>query len=196
MFKLIFFKGKGTFVDTCIKFFTRSEYSHCEILIDGYQYSCSPKSGIRKEKHIFNNKVWDYFDIDLLFKKNTITTIQPINPKDLDLLGQSDQTQYNQEYSCLTNEIIFSEKRDYDKNLAKQILLNFFENEKDSDYDLISILLSNIFPFGIQNNNKWTCSEFCYTSLLLIGCYELAGFSASKINPGKLYKLIKYLEKY
>jgi hypothetical protein len=69
--KLAMYKGKGNFFNKFIRFWTRSEYSHCELVVDGYCYSSSGMDkGIRmKPVGKSDNQIslspdnWDLIDI-------------------------------------------------------------------------------------------------------------------------------------
>lgn len=63
--KLAFYKAKGNFFDMLIRVWTRSKYSHCELLIDGESYSSSPRDGgarILIDPN-FKNENWDFVEV-------------------------------------------------------------------------------------------------------------------------------------
>ena len=62
--KLALYKGHGNALDKLIRFVTRSEYSHCEIVIDGVCLSSSPRDGGVRSKYInLATGHWDVIDI-------------------------------------------------------------------------------------------------------------------------------------
>jgi hypothetical protein len=62
--KMAFYKGQGNFFDVLVRFVTRSEYSHCEIVIDGVCWSASPRDGgIRRTSINLQTGHWDVIDI-------------------------------------------------------------------------------------------------------------------------------------
>ena len=63
--KIIFYKAEhGTFADKVISLFTRSKYSHCEILFsDGVCASSSPRDGGIRLKSIQIGDHWDVFEL-------------------------------------------------------------------------------------------------------------------------------------
>ena len=64
--QLAFYKGKGTITDKIIKFWTKSKYSHVELIIKDEWYSTSPRiKTIQKRKLTPNNEHWDYIDIEV-----------------------------------------------------------------------------------------------------------------------------------
>ncbi len=71
--KVLFFKAKkGRWDDKLIAFWTRSEYSHCEIEHNGYRYGSNPakKGKIMKwARSEPSKKYWEMVDIDLDPKK-------------------------------------------------------------------------------------------------------------------------------
>jgi hypothetical protein len=63
-----FYKGleaPGTrFDDKLICWWTKSPYSHVELIVNGYMYSTSPRDGkVRAKKHIYDLSTWEYVDI-------------------------------------------------------------------------------------------------------------------------------------
>lgn len=62
--KMAFYKGKGNFFDAVVRFVTRSEYSHCEIVIDGVCWSSSPRDGgVRQATINLQSGHWDVIDL-------------------------------------------------------------------------------------------------------------------------------------
>lgn len=62
--KMAFYKGKGNWLDALVRFVTRSEYSHCEIVIDGVCWSSSPRDGgVRRTQINLQSGHWDVIDI-------------------------------------------------------------------------------------------------------------------------------------
>lgn len=62
--KMAFYKGPGTFFDKLIRFATRSEYSHCEIEVNGLCFSSSPRDGgVRGKRINLESGHWDVIDI-------------------------------------------------------------------------------------------------------------------------------------
>lgn len=69
---IMFYKGKGDWTDWLIRVFTRSKYSHCEVLSQGDMYGVSSplmKVSKAENKH-YNPKDWDRIAVDI--KKNKI----------------------------------------------------------------------------------------------------------------------------
>ncbi|MDG6896580.1 hypothetical protein A6A19_00865 [Actinobacillus delphinicola] len=68
---LIFYKGKGNWVDKLIRFFSKSQYSHCELafkLPDGryHCYSSSPRdNGVREKVMNLNPENWDFIPVKI-----------------------------------------------------------------------------------------------------------------------------------
>lgn len=55
------------YIDTAISWYTRSKYTHVEIILeDGYMYSSSPRDGgVRRKLHNRDNSSWDYIELDI-----------------------------------------------------------------------------------------------------------------------------------
>ena len=61
MIKLAFYKGRGDMFDRLIRLWTRSQYSHVEIIVDGIWYSSSPRDGRVRAKTIRPKRGhWDF----------------------------------------------------------------------------------------------------------------------------------------
>lgn len=62
--KVAFYKGKGGWTDKLIRFWTLSQYSHCEIVIGDYWYSSSwYDGGVRRKKIDYNPESWDFIEV-------------------------------------------------------------------------------------------------------------------------------------
>ncbi len=62
--KMAFYKGPGNWLDKLIRFVTGSEYSHCEIVIDGFCWSSSLRdSGVRGKYINLQSGHWDVIDL-------------------------------------------------------------------------------------------------------------------------------------
>jgi len=93
--KIAFYKANGTIVDKLIRFWTRSKYSHCELIINGIWYtSISRKDdiskGITKRKLLPKEGHWDYIEIEGLDYNKVQDSIEFFNSqlnKKYDWLG-------------------------------------------------------------------------------------------------------------
>jgi len=64
MVTLAFYKGAGDWADKAIRLWTRSKYSHSELIINGVWYSSSPRDlKVRGKIIIPQANHWDYIDI-------------------------------------------------------------------------------------------------------------------------------------
>lgn len=62
--KLALYKAKGAFFDRLVRLVTRSQYSHCELVIEGVSYSSSPRDGgVRKKVINYSPESWDVVEI-------------------------------------------------------------------------------------------------------------------------------------
>jgi len=60
---------KATFYDKLVAWWTNSDVCHTEIVIDGYQYSSSPRDGgVRKVPHKIDYQAWQYLEMEILDK--------------------------------------------------------------------------------------------------------------------------------
>lgn len=59
------YKAEGNISDKIIRLWTRSVYSHCELIVDGKWYSSSPRDGEVRSKLIQPKPVhWDFVEIE------------------------------------------------------------------------------------------------------------------------------------
>lgn len=62
--RLALYKGKGQIGNAIIRWWTKSPYSHCEVVIDGIGYTSSLMDGGVRAKHIdFDPEKWDFVDL-------------------------------------------------------------------------------------------------------------------------------------
>ena len=87
MYKIAFYKCKGRFLDLLIRWWTKSKYSHCEIVIDNYWYSSSPRDGGVRVKVIeVDNTNWDFVDVAIDINKLNMVYLSNMN-KGYDWIG-------------------------------------------------------------------------------------------------------------
>ena len=63
--RLAFYKAEGTLVDKVIRWWTRSNYSHVELVIDGLWYSSSPRDGGVRKATIVAKDNWDLVEVEV-----------------------------------------------------------------------------------------------------------------------------------
>lgn len=64
MIKLALYKAKGTLPNAAIRWWTGSQYSHCELVVDGWCYSSSVMDkGVRRKLIDLNSGHWDCIDL-------------------------------------------------------------------------------------------------------------------------------------
>ena len=64
--QLAFYKGNDTVIDVAIQNWSKSKYSHVEIVIDNTFYSSSPRDGgVRKKNINVNHDNWDFLTIQI-----------------------------------------------------------------------------------------------------------------------------------
>lgn len=64
--QIAFYKAKGNIIDKAIRLWTRSKYSHCEIIIGESWYSSSPRdNGVRGKQIIDDGTSWDIINVDI-----------------------------------------------------------------------------------------------------------------------------------
>lgn len=62
--KVAFYKGSEEFLDKVIQWWTKSPYSHCEIVIDGVSYTSSPRDGgVRGRIINWKPEHWDFIEV-------------------------------------------------------------------------------------------------------------------------------------
>lgn len=64
--QLAFYKADGNLVDKLVRFWTRSCYSHVELVINGTWYSTSPRDLEVRAKNINpRDGYWDFVDVEI-----------------------------------------------------------------------------------------------------------------------------------
>lgn len=62
--RLAMYKGKGRLFNATVRAWTKSEYSHCELVVDGWCYSSSlMDGGVRRKKIDLTDGKWDLYDL-------------------------------------------------------------------------------------------------------------------------------------
>ena len=132
MSQLAFYKAKnGTWADKLIAWWTKSEFSHVELIHEGWWYSTSPRDGeVRRKRIVYNEDNWKFVDVEL----------------------------------------------------DEEWLAGVFSKTKGQKYDWINIFLTQVVPLGIENKEKWICSEWCGYVLFK---------EEQKVSPEDLYIEIK-----
>lgn len=63
--KIAFYKGEGRLFDKLIRWWTKSDYSHCELVVNGVAYSSSTRDGgVRAVVIDWNADHWDFMELD------------------------------------------------------------------------------------------------------------------------------------
>ncbi len=72
-----------------------------------------------------------------------------------------------------------------------KLILCFFEMTHGMKYDWCGLILSHLTSFYIKHEKKWYCSQWIACALTYAGIHPLF---YNKINPGKLYDILKVRE--
>jgi hypothetical protein len=123
--QLWFYKAPGKFFDKVIRWWTKSRYSHVEVVVGGIAYSADAWSGEVRSTLVstFNKDNWDIVEVEL------------------------DKT------------------------------TEWLRNQIGEGYDWLGIF--GFAWFGVQNENRWYCSELAAAAL---------GIDTRPISPGELYE--------
>ena len=88
---LAFYKGKGLIGDYLIRWWTRSQYSHCELIINNTWYTSSMRDGgvRRRFSAARPSDHWDFVDVDMSVgdSLDAITKFSEILGKKYDWIG-------------------------------------------------------------------------------------------------------------
>lgn len=85
--RLAFYKGKGDWTDKAIRLWTKSKYSHVELVVGDYWYSTSPRDmKVRKKKIVPNPDNWDYVDVHI-YEENLLEMYNSTRGAKYDWLG-------------------------------------------------------------------------------------------------------------
>lgn len=86
--KIAFYKGSGDIFDKIVRKWTKSIYSHCEIVDGNNWYSSSPRDGgVRiKTMKTYNPEHWDFIDCNI-DKERLISVFESNKYKGYDWVG-------------------------------------------------------------------------------------------------------------
>jgi len=91
MIQVAFYKAnqpKATWLDKLISFYTKGPFSHVELIIDGYQYSSSPRDGgVRKVPHKLDHTVWEYIELNNIETNKILTFFEETKYAKYDYTG-------------------------------------------------------------------------------------------------------------
>lgn len=74
MVKLAMYKGKGTLANAGIRLWTGSQYSHCELVANGWCYSSSVMDrGVRRKLIDLDSGNWDVIDLPWVGEENVLS---------------------------------------------------------------------------------------------------------------------------
>ena len=69
--KIAFYIGKGKYQDKFVRAWTKSKFSHCELIINDISYSSSPRDGGTRKKQIdYDSQNWLIFNLKDTFDIN------------------------------------------------------------------------------------------------------------------------------
>ena len=87
--RLAFYKGKGDWVDKVIKWWTKSQYSHVEVVVGNTWISSSPRDGgvrsMRMES--YNAEHWDIIDYPGVTSGDVFDLFRRTKGDDYDFIG-------------------------------------------------------------------------------------------------------------
>ena len=88
MVTVAFYKGKGSWLDKLIRLWTKSPYSHCEIIIYGVNYTSSFMDGgvVRRIMEV-NPDSWDFIELNDVDKQFALDFFRKQIGKKYDYLG-------------------------------------------------------------------------------------------------------------
>lgn len=79
MVTLALYKGKGNFGNSIIRWWTKSRYSHCELVVNGLSYSSSVRDkGVRAKQISYTLDDWDFIEIPWAKEEDVERYFKPI----------------------------------------------------------------------------------------------------------------------
>jgi len=173
--KLAFFKADtryGTLVSKIISKWTKSPYSHVELIID---------------KDIVLNYKPEIKD--LLDTTYAIAYGGNLIESNFNYIQFTSSSNYNG--VRMTYHKVNDSKYDYLELNIDHIewVIDFFYEIRFSRYDNIGIL-GFVLPFK-DRTDRWFCSESCSNALKITGFKPMWLLEPSSISPGKLYTMVK-----
>lgn len=74
----------------------------------------------------------------------------------------------------------------FDIDIDEEFLNTFYEKTKDMKYDWLGIFFYHFFPFQMQDDNKWYCSEWVSEVL------QFSGYAMkTNLTPSGIYRNLK-----
>lgn len=89
MVKLAFYKGEGDWVDKLIRWWTKSQYSHVEVVVGDTWISSSPRDGgVRSMRmETYNTEHWDIIDYPGVSTVDVFDLFRRTKGNDYDFIG-------------------------------------------------------------------------------------------------------------
>ena len=87
--RLAFYKGKGDLVDKVIRWWTKSQYSHVEVVVGDTWYSSSPRDGGVRSMVMksYNTEHWDIIDYPGVSTVDVFDLFRRTKGDDYDFIG-------------------------------------------------------------------------------------------------------------
>tara|TARA_R100000008_G_C3544935_1_gene146983 strand:+ start:215 stop:709 length:495 start_codon:yes stop_codon:yes gene_type:complete len=147
--KIAFYKGRGNWLNKIIRWWTKSPYSHAELILpNNYTWiGISPfltSKVSARSKVDFDLENWDFVPIKITEEQN-------------------------------------------------DIILDFFKETENCQYDWIGMLLSQFLPFSIKRRNKWYCSEWIAYALRIANIIDwktIKIYDRCDLSPGVLFNIV------
>lgn len=115
---LAFYKGKGDFLNKVVRFFTRSKYSHCAIVVHGVEYSSSSRYGgvyATRWDILYDINEWDFINLADIPAQDIVAFYNRTRDCKYDYLGALDII--TMEYNELKKAHDTNNAKDYEENL-------------------------------------------------------------------------------
>lgn len=170
MVYLAFYKGKGNFINKLVRFFTRSRYSHCVVVVQNTKVNLS---------------------VDDAFEYVDVTSVQYSSTSSKGgVYALRSERRYM--YEDFANDVIDNSTKDWDIALIDKLettisdadVIDFYNRTKNCKYDYLGAI-GSVFAIFKQKKSRYFCSEWCAECLKLSKPY--------KYTPDSLYRYITSL---
>ena len=139
--KIAFYTGRGKILDRIIRKWTKSKYSHVELIINNISYSASSRDGgVRKKFINYEAENWLIFDLKNIFDINLA----------LKFLNQNLGQKYD--LRCIIFSQIFNlDKHNKDKYFCSELIIEVLKKSINDDKFVILENFSYFSPERLYN---------------------------------------------
>ena len=139
--KIAFYTGRGKILDRVIRKWTKSKYSHVELIINNISYSASSRDGgVRKKTINYEAENWRIFDLKNIFDINLA----------LKFLNQNLGQKYDHK-GIFLSQVINLDKHNKNKYFCSELIIEVLKKSINDDKFVILENFSYFSPERLYN---------------------------------------------